>query len=144
MEDSRSDINTGIRRIATNVEILRRGKNYLEVRQTAISRIIKKIEKQLEVCEDLDEEQELVDLAENLYSIGSDLEAYRAHLETELDKMRRGVEMIEGIRGKQGRRAFEAYVYEDTELSLHDLDQARLYYDQVIDTVRSLKDESPR
>ena len=134
----------GLQRITSNVASLRQGKDYLEVRQAAISRTIKRIERQLEGCEDTEEEQDLVELAENLYSIGSDLEAYRAHLETELDKMRRGVEMLEALRGKQGRRAFEAYVVEDTELSLQDLAQARNYYDQVIETVRRLKDESPR
>jgi hypothetical protein len=134
----------GLKKIVGNVASLRRGKNYLEVRQAAISRSIKGVENQLTNCDDAEEEQDLIDLAENLYSIGSDLEAYRAHLETELDKMRRGVEMLEALRGKQGRRAFEAYVYEDTELSLQDLAQARNYYDQVIDTVKHLKDGSPR
>jgi prefoldin subunit 5 len=135
---------SSLQRITSNVASLRRGKDYLEVRQTAISRTIKRIERQLEGCDSLEEEQDLAELAENLYSIGSDLEAYRAHLETEIDKMRRGVEMLEALRGKQGRRAFEAYVVEDTEISLQDLAQARNYYDQVIETVRRLKDESPR
>jgi hypothetical protein len=131
----------GLKRIVGNVARLRKGKDYLEVRQAAISRTIKRIERQLNACDDAEEEFDLMDLAENLYSIGSDLEAYRAHLETELDKMRRGIEMLEAVRSKQGRRAFAAYMYEDTELSLQDLAQARNYYDQVILTVRGLKGE---
>ena len=134
----------GLQKIAGNVACLRQGKSYLEVRQVAISRTIKRIEKQMSDCEDQEEIQDLIDLAENLYSIGSDLEAYRAHLETDLEKMRRGVEMLEALRGKPGRRAFAAYVAEDTELSLQDLTQARSYYDQVIESVRQLKDESAR
>lgn len=134
----------GLQKIVGNVARLRKGKDYLEVRQVAISRTIRHIEKQLSDCEDAEEEQELSELAENLYSIGSDLEAYRAHLETDIDKMRRGIEMLKALRGKPGRRAFTAYVTEDTELSLQDLAQARTYYDEVIETVKGLKDGSLR
>lgn len=146
MRQAQTTIRTGdgLQKIAGNVACLRRGKDYLEVRQAAISRTIRKIERQISFCENVEEEQELVDLAENLYSIGSDLEAFRAHLDTELDKMRRGIEMLQALRGKPGRRAFTAYVTEDTELALQDLAQARVYYDQVIETVKGLKDESPR
>ena len=66
---------------------------------------------------------------------------FRSHLETELDKVKRGVATLETLKGKQGRQAFAAYVKEDTELSIKNLSQVRSYYDQVIETIKQLNDE---
>lgn len=131
-----------LQKIVRNVAQMRREKNYLEVRQLAITRTLRKVERQLTLSEDSEEEQSLQDIVDNLCAIGSDLETHRSHLEVELDKVSRGVETLTALRGKPGKRAFAAYIIEDTELSVRDLAQVRSYYDQVIETLKKLKDET--
>jgi predicted RND superfamily exporter protein len=132
---------TDLERINANLAHMRRERCQLEVRQTAILRTMKRMETRLARCDDVDEVQNLQDIVDNLCSISGDLETYRSHLETELDKVKRGVAMLETLRGKPGKRAFAAYISEDTELSVRNLVQVRSYYDQVIETIRQLKDE---
>ena len=62
-------------------------------------------------------------------------------LKTDLDKVTRGVQTLETLRGKPGKRAFAAYIAEDTELSVRDLAQVHSYYDQVIETLKKLKED---
>lgn len=131
-----------LQKIVRNIAQMRREKSYLEVRQLAITRALRRVERQLTTSDDNEEEQSLQDIVDNLCAIGSDLETHRSHLETELDKVSRGVETLATLRGKQGRKAFAAYISEDTELSLQDLAQVRCYYDQVIETLKKLKDET--
>jgi len=131
----------GLQQIARNVTKMRREKSYLEVRQVAITRTLRRIERQLAISDDAEEEQNLHDIIDNLCAIGSDLETYRAQLEVELDKVNRGVQTLETLRGKPGKVAFAAYIMEDTELSLRDLAQVHSYYDQVIETIKKLKDD---
>lgn len=127
--------------IVSNIALMRREKNFLEVRQVAIRRELKRIERNIISSEDDEEVQNLQDVANSLFTIGSDLESYRDHLETELDKVKRGVETLKSLRGKTGVRAFTAYVKEDTELSIKSLSNIHSYYDQVIDTVKTLKND---
>ena len=131
-----------LQKIVRNVAQMRREKNYLEVRHVAITRALRRVERQLTTSDDNEEVESLQDIVDNLCSIGSDLETHRSHLETELDKVNRGVETLATLRGKQGRKAFAAYITEDTELSVKDLAQVRSYYDQVIETLKKLKDET--
>ena len=131
-----------LQKIVRNIAQMRQEKNYLEVRQLAITRALRRVERQLTLSDDIEEEQSLQDVVDNLCAIGSDLETHRSHLETELDKVSRGVETLATLRGKQGRKAFAAYISEDTEISLQDLVQVRSYYDQVIETLKKLKDET--
>lgn len=130
-----------LQKITKNVAHMRREKNFLEVRQVAIRRELKKIERQLSLSEDEEEVQNLQDVANSLFSIGSDLESYRDHLESELDKVRRGVETLAKIRGKNSQKAFAEYITEDTELSIKSLSHIHSYYDQVIETVRTISDD---
>ncbi len=132
----------GLQKIVRNISYMRREKNCLEVRQVAIRRSLRKIEEQLSLSDDVDEVENLQDVVDNLCSISSDLESYRDHLETELDKISRGLKSLELLRGKPGRIAFTAYITEDTELSVSNLMRARVYYDQVVETLKTLKDES--
>lgn len=131
----------GLQKIVSNVAHMRREKNFLEVRQVAIRRELKKIERQLDRSEDEEEAQNLQDVANSLFSIGSDLESYRDHLESELDKVKRGIETLSTLTGKNNKQAFAAYITEDTELSIKNLSHMHTYYDQVIDTVRTLNDK---
>jgi ribosomal protein S17E len=131
----------GLQTIVNNVAHMRREKNFLEVRQVAIRRELKKIERQLSLSEDEEEMQNLQDVANSLFTIGSDLESYRDHLESELDKVRRGVETLSKLRSKSSKQAFAAYITEDTELSIKSLTHIHSYYDQVIETVRTLNSE---
>jgi hypothetical protein len=131
-----------LQKIVRNVAQMRREKSYLEVRQMAITRALRRAERQLASSGDNEEEQSLQDIVDNLCAIGSDLETHRSHLETELDKVSRGVETLASLRGKSGKRAFAAYITEDTEISIRDLVQVRSYYDQVIETLKKLKDET--
>jgi len=131
-----------LKKIVRNVAQMRREKNYLEVRQVAITRALRRVERQLATSDDNEEVDSLQDIVDNLCAIGSDLETHRSHLETELDKVSRGVETLATLRGKPGKRAFAAYITEDTELSVRDLAQVRSYYDQVIETLKKLKDET--
>jgi len=127
--------------IAKNVSRMRQEKGQLEVRQTVILRAMKRVEVRLANSEDFEEVENLQEIVDNLCAISSDLEMFRSHLETELDKVKRGVAVLETLRGKQGRRAFAAYVKEDTEISIKNLSQVRSYYDQVIETIKQLNDE---
>lgn len=127
--------------IVKNVSRMRQEKGQLEARQTAILRAMKKVESRLAGSDDFEEVENLQEIVDNLCSISSDLEMFRSHLETELDKVKRGVAVLETLRGKQGRRAFAAYVREDTELSIKNLGHVRSYYDQVIETIKQLNDE---
>ena len=129
-----------LQKIVHNMAHMRKEKNCLEVRQVAIRRALKKIERQLATSDDVEEEQNLEDIVDNLFSISSDLESFREHLETDLDKVRRGVESLATIKGKAGWRAFAAYIAEDTELSIQNLTQVHSYYDQVIETIKTLKE----
>jgi hypothetical protein len=128
--------------IANNIAQMRREKNYLEVRQMAITRALRQVERNLNASDDIEEVQSLQEIVDNLCAIGSDLETHRSHLETELDKVSRGVETLSTLRGKPGRKAFAAYITEDTEISVRDLAQVRSYYDQVVMTLKKLKDET--
>lgn len=130
-----------LERINANLSLMRRERCQLEVRQTAILRTMKRMENRLATCDDLDDAQNLQDIIDNLCSLSSDLETYRSHLETELDKVKRGIATLETLRGKPGKRAFAAYITEDTEISVRNLAQVRIYYDQVIETLRQLRDE---
>jgi hypothetical protein len=132
----------GLQRIMGNVAYMRRGKGYLEIRQVAIRRALRRIEQQLTTADDIDEMEDLQDVADNLSSISSDLESYRDHLEVEFEKINRGISSLILLREKSGRNALTAYLTEDTELSVSSLMKARFYYDQVIDTLKTLKDES--
>lgn len=132
----------GLQKIVRNLAYMRREKNCLEVRQVVIRRALRKVEQQLLQSNDVDEAETLQDVVDNLCSISSDLESYRDHLETELDKINRGLKALDLLRGKPGRCAFAAYITEDTELSVNNLMRARTYYDQVIETLKTLKDES--
>ena len=131
----------GLQKIVRNVAQMRREKSYLEVRQVAITRTLRSVERQLDACDDTEEERSLQDVIDNLCAIGSDLETYRSHLETDLDKVTRGVQTLETLRGKPGKVAFAAYIAEDTELSVRDLAQVHSYYDQVIETLKKLKED---
>lgn len=130
-----------LKRIDANLVQMRREKGRLEIRQVAILRTMKRMENRLALAEDMDEVQNLQDIIDNLCNISSDLETYRNHLETELDKVKRGLATLETLKGKPGKKAFADYVTEDTELSVKNLAQVRSYYDQVIETIRQLKDE---
>lgn len=130
-----------LERISANLVKMRRERGRLEIRQVAILRTMKRMENRLALADDFDEIQNLQDIIDNLCNISSDLETYRNHLETELDKVKRGLATLENLKGKSGKRAFAAYVVEDTELSVKNLAQVRSYYDQVIETIRQLKDE---
>ncbi len=142
MSQSQNQINQlGLQTIVSNVAHMRREKNFLEVRQVAIRRELKKIERQLSESDDEEEVQNLQDVANSLFTIGSDLESYRDHLESELDKVRRGVETLSKLRGKSSQQAFAAYIAEDTELSIKSLTHIHSYYDQVIETVRTLNND---
>ena len=131
-----------LQKIVRNVAQMRREKSYLEVRQMAITRTLRRVERQLTTSDDYEEVESLQDIVDNLCSIGSDLETHRSNLETELDKVCRGVETLSTLKGKSGKKAFAAYITEDTELSVKDLAQVRSYYDQVIQTLNKLKDET--
>jgi hypothetical protein len=128
----------GLQQIAQNVSHMRHERDCLEVRQLAIRRTLRKIERQLSMSDDLEEVESLQDILDNLCVIGSDLETYRSHLETELDKVIRGMKTLKSLRGKHGRKAFAEYVTEDTELSVQNLRQVRSYYDQVIATIKDI------
>ncbi len=130
-----------LERIGANLVKMRRERGRLEIRQVAILRTMKRMECRLADADDMDEVQNLQDIIDNLCNISSDLETYRNHLETELDKVKRGLATLETLKGKPGKRAFAAYVMEDTELSVKNLAQVRSYYDQVIETIKQLKDE---
>ena len=132
---------SGLQSIVSNIALMRREKNFLEVRQVAIRRELKKTERQITSSDNEEEIDNLQDVANSLFTIGSDLESYRDHLETELDKIKRGVETLKTLRGKSGVRAFTAYVQEDTELSIKSLTNIHSYYDQVIETVKTLKND---
>lgn len=132
----------GLQKIVHNIAYMRREKGCLEVRQVAIRRALKRVEHQLSTSDNIEEVEDLQDVVDNLCSISSDLESYRDHLETELDKISRGLKALALLRGKPGRNAFAAYITEDTELSVSNLVRARTYYDQVIETLKTLKDES--
>ena len=71
----------GLQMIVRNVAQMRREKSYLEVRQVAITRTLRRVERQLNRCDDTEEEHNLQDIIDNLCAIGSDLETYRSHLE---------------------------------------------------------------
>lgn len=132
----------GLQKIVRNIAYMRREKGCLEVRQVAIRRALKRIEHQLTLSDDVDEVENLQDVVDNLCTISSDLESYRDHLETEIDKINRGLKALALLKGKPGRCAFTAYITEDTELSVSNLMRARTYYDQVVETLKTLKDES--
>lgn len=131
-----------LQHITLNVAHMKREKSCLEVRQSAIARTLRRMELQLVDCDDAEEEQSLQDLVENLSNISSDLETYRSNLEIELDKVDRGIKMLNNLPDQVGRKAFAAYVTEDTELSVKNLAQVRSYYDQVILTLKKLSDNT--
>ena len=128
--------------IERKVAFMLREKGCLEVRQTIIRRTLKKMEEELSASDHVEDVETLEDMIDNLFSISSDLESYRDHLESEIDKINRGLKTLAALKGKTGRSAFAAYVAEDVELSINNLTRARLYYDQVIETLKTLKDES--
>lgn len=129
-----------IQTIVSNVANMRRERNYLEVRQIAIRRVLRKAEGRLAMSDDDEEVDNLEDVVDSLCTISSDLESYRDHLEAELDKVKRGVETLKKLEGKSGSKEFADYITEDTEISLKNLTQVRSYYDQVIKTVKTLND----
>ncbi|MCA9355678.1 hypothetical protein KC865_04020 [Candidatus Kaiserbacteria bacterium] len=133
---------SGLQRIISNMSYMRKEKNRLAVRQVVIRRALKKVEDQLNQCEDIDEILSLQDTADNLCSISSDLESFRDHLEIELDKIRRGVEALSSLPNEAGFVSFQAYIIEDTELAIKNLLNVRSYYDQVVESIKAMKDES--
>lgn len=128
-------------KITTNLARMRCEKGQLEVRQTAINRTVRRMETRLATTDDFEEMQNLQDIIDNLHTIYNELDCYCSNLESELDKVRRGLSSLAAMKGKPGKLALESYITEDTELSVRNIEQIRSYYDQVIETIRQLKDE---
>lgn len=127
--------------ISQNLRHMQRARTALEVRQVALCRSVRKIENRLSHSDDFDEVQNLHDILDNLGSLMNDLELFRSNLEKEVDKVHRGLAALQGDLGVAGYRALGAYITEDTNLSIENVQQVGSYYDQVLETMRHINDE---
>lgn len=127
--------------ILQNVKRMQRARNSLEVRQTALNRSVLKMERRLALSDDTEEMQNLQDILDNLASMMNDLELFRSNLEKEVTKVRAGLADLETLPQGAGATALTNYIAADTDLSIDNLSQVSTYYDQVLETVRSINDE---
>lgn len=124
-----------------NLSTIKRERSQLEARLTAIRRIEQEVRVYVrDIASDFhDESDEWEGLLGNIEAVEHDILSYLTHINTEIDKIHRGIDALELLRDTEGRRVLATYIQEDTELSIANIGKTISHYSEVIDSLRVMR-----